>query len=378
MSKINSIATLCLILLSYKSYSQVCTVSNAAASINWTNATAITCVEGGNLSAYSVLRIPAGKTIVFNDNSDTWTGSNIEVFGILRITAQVVINSNITIKSGGLVDVSSAGSRLQMGTAGGCNFSLAIESGGILDVGNASTRLFICGEEIVRGGSGGGCNPCPQVPPASGNYDCTGVDLPYCETPGGFQGPINLGENGVLPIELIFFNAAQSGSAIKLNWATSMEEDFSHFVVQHAVNGFDYDDLDEVAGAGYNTESQNDYEYTHTLPLIGYNYYRLKAIDLNGSFEYFGPVVEQFTGSRALWIHPNPVTTDKVEYQLNFTPNEGDRIQVFNGVGQVVADMPADQNTGVVYFTSTVQSGSYILKYTTATSTYYARFIVLK
>jgi hypothetical protein len=347
------------------SNAQVCTVSNAAATINWTNATAITCVEGGNLSTRSILRIPAGKTIVFDDNGDTWTGSTIEVFGTLTISApgQVTINSNITVKSGGLLAI---GSKLNLGSSSGCDYTIIIESGGTVDIaGGTPDRLNICGVEVARGGSAG-CNSFPAGP------------LPYCEPSGGFTGPLDLGETGVLPIDLVYFSLNGQGNSIFIIWATSREENFDRFILEHSVNGVEFKEVAEITGAGYNTEDIIEYSYTHKVPKIGFNYYRLKAVDLDGTFEYFGPIGERFRGEQSLWIYPNPSAGDKITYEVNFAPNETDRVQLYNQMGALVADVPAVVHVGSVYLQEPLKPGAYVLRYTTPTEVLSARFIVLK
>jgi hypothetical protein len=186
------------------------------------------------------------------------------------------------------------------------------------------------------------------------------------------------GINSPLPITLLYLDSELIDDNVELTWATSEEEDFSHFIIQHSVNGSVYKDLAYVPGAGYNTESINQYSYTHELPVIGTNYYRLKAVDLDGTFEYLGPVSERFSGEEALWIHPNPSAGDKVVYQTNFTPNENDRVLVYNQLGSVVADEPVIKNNGTVYFTESLKAGAYILKYSTGQQVLFARFIVVK
>jgi hypothetical protein len=368
------VALFVVLMISVLGWAQTCTISGSG-TINWT---AATCSETGLApQTGNQIIVPLSVTLNINNIAPTPVHiGNLVIFGtVINNKANARWDGNITIKSTGKLQLEA---KLDIGLTAGCGYTLEIESGGSMTLNGSggSDLLSICGKKIAQ--SGGDCNTCPEDPPSSGNFDCSLVPPIYCEPTGGFTGPTDFDENGVQPVELLYFTAKKSGNSIALNWATSMEEDFSHFVVQHGVNGYDYVDMDAVEGAGYNTESQNDYEYIHTLPLLGYNYYRLKAIDLNGSFEFFGPVVERFTGKQTLWIHPNPVSADKVEYKMNFTPNEGDRIQVYNGMGQVVADVPASQNAGVVYFTSTVQSGSYILKYSSSLSSYYTRFIVLE
>lgn len=368
-----------LLVLSIVTWGQTCTISCPGAppcSINWNNASPPTCDEGGNANSPGVttLIISDGVTLNFDSNGDTWTGTEIIVFGefIQVFTGGNTINANLIIKSGGFVEILN---QLLLGSnSPTCDYTIKVEAGGILTVPGgpgADDKLKICGNEIIRSGPMVSCNVYdPDADPPT--------PIPYCNPDGGFLGPIDFDKDGVQPVELIYFTAKKSLSDIKLSWATSKEENFSHFVVQHAANGVDFSDLTEIRGAGYNTESINRYTYTHAIPLIGHNYYRLKAIDLNGEFEYFGPVVERFNGSKALWINPNPSSAEKVEFKTNFTPEESDRIQVYNQVGLVMADVMVNQLAGVVYFNEPLKPGSYILRYATINETKFARFVVVK
>ncbi len=320
-------------------FSQTCT---ALTSGNWSGGGPPTATWScGNPNTFSgTIIIPAGITVTITNNL-TWN-ANVEVYGTLILDNQ-----------------------LNLGSTPGCGFTLRIFGSGILirPTGpGANDRLIICGNTIVTSQPG----PPPGTiawPP--GGFDST--------TPGG-----GFGEGGFLPVELIYFKSESSGVSIVLLWATSKEENFSHFVVEHAVNGVDFDEITEIPGAGYNTEDIIEYSYTHKVPKLGFNYYRLKAVDLDGTFEYFGPIGERFRGEQALWVFPNPAASDKVQYEINFTPNESDRVQVYNQLGTLIADLPAVVHTGTVYFQEALKPGAYVLRYSGSGEVLSARFIVLK
>src|SRR5690606_17539648 len=80
---------------------QVCTI-NLTGNHNWNNATNYACQEGGTRSGKTVIVIPAGLNMTFDNNNDSWTGVRMEVYGTLTISANnVIINSSIVVKSGG-------------------------------------------------------------------------------------------------------------------------------------------------------------------------------------------------------------------------------------------------------------------------------------
>lgn len=366
MKRFLSVIVLCV--TSITVFAQTCTIS---ATSSWV---AATCVETG-LAPVSgdAIVVPFGITLTIGNPAPTpiHTGS-LTIFGtVINNKANARWDGTITIKSTGRLELDQ---QFDIGpSTPGCGYSVNVETGGklVLSGAGGSDLLRICGQKIAQ--TGGSCNSCGGTNSGTCAYD----GQPYCEPAGGFTGPLGFYEGGALPVVLIFFKGKFNDNSVVLNWATSSEEDFDHFVVEHAVNGVDFYEIGEIPGAGYNTESRIDYSYTHILPIIGSNYYRLKAVDLNGSYEYFGPVAVRYTGQRALWIHPNPASSMQVEYRTNFTPNEGDRVQVYNQLGMLLSDIPVSKHN-VVYFEEPLRPGSYILKYSSFTDSRFARFIVTK
>lgn len=158
-------------------FSQTCTIQTSQ---NWNNASPPTCAEGGNAGSASIIVIPATLTLTINDAADTWTGTRIEVFGTLKNPKDITINSSITVKNGGLLDVDK---KLHLGIASGCGYQLVVETSGTVDVGGGpAPGIFICGNKIASNGAD--CNPYPTGPP------------PYCEPAEGFTGPTAFDENG--------------------------------------------------------------------------------------------------------------------------------------------------------------------------------------
>ncbi len=86
----------------------------------------------------------------------------------------------------------------------------------------------------------------------------------------------------VLPIELYSFEGEIQNQASLLNWTTITEYNFSHFNIYHATDVTSFYKIESVAAAG-NTELKQDYRMTHPNPVPGINYYRLSAVDSNGS-----------------------------------------------------------------------------------------------
>ncbi|HEU5145320.1 MAG TPA: hypothetical protein VFT90_01335, partial [Chryseosolibacter sp.] len=230
MKKLSLIAAICL--AAFGAHAQTCTLTGTG-TVNWpTNGSGLTCSEGGTAVGKTTLVIPFGLTVIFDENTDTWTGTTIEVYGIMRVIANPTVYASVRVKSGGLLDLQG---KLALGPdTPGCGYNLIVDGGGTVTLGNnAAERLTICGEVIMRGGGLGACNNC------GGTYSgqCPMTNQPYCQPPGGFTGPSaydDTGYNPTLPVELLYFNANPLDDMVTLKWATTMEENFSEFIVQRS------------------------------------------------------------------------------------------------------------------------------------------------
>ncbi len=110
-----------------------------------------------------------------------------------------------------------------------------------------------------------------------------------------------------LPVELISFRAdVVNNEEVLLNWQTATEINNDYFIIEHSVDGAEYTPVGHVAGRGTTSETQS-YLFTHDEPFFGVNYYRLKQVDLDGSFEYSNVVTATITMEAAkILIYPNP------------------------------------------------------------------------
>ncbi|MEX2233534.1 MAG: T9SS type A sorting domain-containing protein [Cyclobacteriaceae bacterium] len=296
----------------------------------------------------------------FNNTTDTWTGTEFQIFGTVNVTAAVTINSSVKVKTGGVLNIDNA---LSLGTSGGCGFSLAVGQGGLVNVSNTgSDRLLICGVELMKGA--GGCNNCGGAP---NQGRCAYNGQPYCEPTGGFTGQTaydQFGYNIALPIKLLDFTANIRAEKIKLDWTTSMEENFSRFIVERSNDGLDFQGIGELPGKGFNIYNiVSKYSFEDDAPLLGFNYYRLKAVDRDESFEYFGVKAIKYSGPKRLAVFPNPSIGDVISFRTNFGPEESDRIILTNQLGVEIFNSQVSTIRNNIFLENKLSSGIYLLRY---------------
>lgn len=89
----------------------------------------------------------------------------------------------------------------------------------------------------------------------------------------------------VLPIELSDFTIKKAGQTVLLKWSTMMETNFDGFAIQRSDNGIGFNQVGFIKGQK-NSNGKKNYTFNDKGLENGTYYYRLKAIDLDGSYSY--------------------------------------------------------------------------------------------
>lgn len=102
-------------------------------------------------------------------------------------------------------------------------------------------------------------------------------------------GVFGVGSGGLLPVELIRFEAMAAQSDVLLNWQSAMELNLASYVLERSLNGYDFEEIARIKAYG-NSSNVRNYVYTdrRVWDQSGAHaaYYRLKMLDLDGSFNY--------------------------------------------------------------------------------------------
>jgi len=155
---------------------------------------------------------------------------------------------------------------------------------------------------------------------SSGN-DATGGSFISAGTLSFSENIVTLGttdEGNNLPVRLAFFKAAPGVGKVGLTWETYSELNNDRFEVQHSSNGKEWAQIGQVNGAGTHWGKLN-YAFTHQNAPNGINYYRLKQVDFDGTFEYSPVATANVLGLGAqgrISVYPNPTAQSNITVQL--------------------------------------------------------------
>ena len=215
----------------------------------------------------SELDIAGGNGLEFN----TFGDANVVIDNDLKVsgTSSITFGGNSEIDVGGNVTVAGSAS---------------------LTVGGTS-KVFVCGSVF---GS-------PKVSGGQVNSTCR-----------------------ILPVEYIYIKSEYSkiSNSALLSWATTKEWENSRFEIERSVGNIsDFEKIGEVSGMGWK-ETITEYEYVDTkLPLIGGNvYYRLKQVDINGTYSLSKVMSVKVQGvqfTQGVWrAYPNPTNGEQLRVSL--------------------------------------------------------------
>ncbi len=143
-----------------------------------------------------------------------------------------------------------------------------------------------------------------------------------------------------VPVELTAFFAAKLENSVMLKWTTATETNNKGFSVERSGNNVDFNEIAFLNGKGTTTEVK-DYQYVDALSKPGNYYYRLKQVDLNGSFDYSKSIEFELKGPEVFTLsqnYPNPFNPSTV-IKFSLPVDSHISIQLFNTLGEKVDEL---------------------------------------
>jgi len=298
-----------------------------------------TLTNEGAVSVYSFspLTIGSGGTFIHNGTSATVSGFlnnsgtvTIAAGKTLALNGLGTFNNNNTLNGGGTIGGTSSSftnpgaGKIAPGSSPGClaiaknfnnNGTLLIELGDGAPCVNYD-HLQVTGNATINGNiiisfAGG-------IAPTTTSFtilDATGIlaGSPNITWPAGYSGTYSMAGNELqvslisLPVALTEFRGnTLPDQTVSLSWRTESETNNAGFDILRSADGRQWESIGFVAGHGTSLGEQS-YAYFDEHPMPGLNYYRLKQMDFDGTFEYSKTIgVEVMRIGSGIRIFPNP------------------------------------------------------------------------
>ncbi|MBO9611402.1 MAG: T9SS type A sorting domain-containing protein [Dyadobacter sp.] len=249
-------------------------------------------------------------------------------------------------------------------------------TGAVTDIGTAfGTGVF--------GALMGGCNGIFGIANNGGFYQfdiTTGTRAKLADTPSALSGVDGAHchtaciDTAPLPVKLVGFTAVSEGSAASLTWSTTEEVNSSYFGIEHSGDAKSWTTLSTVKSYGESV-IKRDYHYTHTMLSAGINYYRLKMVDLDGTFAY--SQIRSLRNDQSvsnLKAYPNPVVNGKLSIDISGTGSYQAEVYSLSGVRVMQYNLGTNRELNV----ATLGAGMYVLHIKSATGDVHTRTFVVK
>lgn len=137
-------------------------------------------------------------------------------------------------------------------------------------------------------------------------YAALGSDHTFTATfTGGFSGFGGGNPSNPFPVEFLEFTAIPNGNQVDLAWITAWEINNDRFEIERSADGEIFQKVGFVKGQG-DTQEEIRYEFTDYQPFSGRNFYRLRQVDIDGSFAFSDVVEVTLATEIAMNISPNP------------------------------------------------------------------------
>jgi len=128
--------------------------------------------------------------------------------------------------------------------------------------------------------------------------------------------------SAALPVVLSSFESKELDMSIVLSWTSEIEIGTDKFVIEHSSTGRGFKAIAEVQSTGSDGASAS-YTFLHDTPGFEENYYRLKMVDLDGSYSYSNIRLTRLEVETAeMNISPNPARSTE-RLKVTWYPKKG-------------------------------------------------------
>jgi hypothetical protein len=123
-------------------------------------------------------------------------------------------------------------------------------------------------------------------------------------------------------------------NTITVKWKIAYERNMCQYLVERSPDGIHFTSISSVQAVANNGTTRM-YSHLDGQPLVGYNYYRIKA--LNTGLPMYSAIVkvEPITAESIVLVYPNPVTDKKMNIHFNNMQAVEYKVELFNNAGQL-------------------------------------------
>ena len=153
-----------------------------------------------------------------------------------------------------------------------------------------------------------------------------------------------------------------ANKSVKISWESYTESSVSKYVVEGSTDGINFSTKGSLPAKG-----AAQYSFIDNSASAGVNYYRIKAVDVNGKLTYSSVVTVKQVGlvSTNISVYPNPVKNKQLNFVLS-TDASNYTLRVTSILGATVVAKTINHNGGTASYSvalpSNLAKGTYFVK----------------
>lgn len=176
----------------------------------------------------------------------------------------------------------------------------------------------------------------------------------------------------VLPLTGLVLKATKSGKNVQLVWTTASENNTSHFAIERN-SGTHFLAIGKVVSVG-NSNRLTTYAFADVNPVQDDNWYRVKAVDVDGSSSYSNVAVVSFASGNGLKVNPTMAAQNVLVQHPAATGKAN--LQLYNSKGQLMRTIIVGANARQTSIeVANLAPGVYILSYHANKQQLQAKFV---
>jgi len=139
-----------------------------------------------------------------------------------------------------------------------------------------------------------------------------------------------------------------------------------------------YHDIGNVDGAGGLSHSLRHYSFIDQFPQPGLSFYRLKAVDLDGTFEIHKSISVIFESNTvSVKVFPNPVSVNHLlKINLDYLLEEPVKFRIINMMGLNVLDGLLISSNSEISLPQSLAPGVYLVEIGTGLNSIKTRIVI--
>ena len=176
--------------------------------------------------------------------------------------------------------------------------------------------------------SGTGWSPYTAIGAASGTNPYT-YSMPSYEPPDGILAIASTNLATLLPLKFTAIDAERIRDAAEVSWSIADAYNVDYFEVERSVDGSSFE---SIGKAGYEAFKEQ-YVYKDPMPYDGVQFYRIKAVDLDGSYRYSDIAFLPAASVSSLRVWKSAPHRIRVQ---SYSPDQAQAVEIYNMLGQLI------------------------------------------